>query len=160
MVSLYVVVILILLLCFYLIKKNLGPINSTVCKGYTQPKDTVKTMLDRIQWSNHHQGRLSYAPRYMLYSIFITLAASMIFLNKLPSPVVFLQMMIVTWLALMSLHSYFSHHGDKFSSYAIDQNVNNIRTELGYSNTLGELSEQTEKFAGHEDCFTFTYEGA
>lgn len=159
MVSLYVVAAALLVLSLYLVKKDTGSVNQAVRKGYKQSGDTTSTMLDRIEWSNHHRGRVSFAGRYMFYALVITLAASIIFVNGFPPASTFLQMAIVTWLALMSFHSYFSHHADKFSSYTIDSNLAAVRKKLGLEKgDLSKLSEQLEGLPGHHGCFTFFYQ--
>ena len=163
MKSPYIFIIVIFILCLYFIKTELGPTNYTINKAYLQKNDSISTMLDRIQWSNHHQGRLSLGIRYMFYSIIITFVVGIIFLNGLPRAFTFIRTTIMVWIILMFLHFYFSHHSDKFSSYAIDQNIETIREKLGYEknnfkNMTNNLTKQERKFDGYEDCFSFFYQ--
>lgn len=133
--------------------------NGELCnKGFTQENDSIKTMLDRIQWSAHHKGRLNMVPRIMFYSIICTFTASCILLNRLPDFINFMGTVICIWLFLISFDGFFSHHGDKFCSFAVEQNVENIREKLNYEKgDLSKLSEQAENFLPDHPCCNFVY---
>ena len=67
--KLYMLVVVAIVISFYYISKTLqthGPLSN---KGYSQDNDSVPTMLNRIQWSNHYKGRLNMVPRYIFYAI-------------------------------------------------------------------------------------------
>ncbi len=156
MTVIYILVLALFIISLCVNITQSGPLNATTRKGYMQPGDSVATMLDRVQWSNQHHGRINYICRYFTWAVPISFMVSIVFLNRLPDSVTFVQVLLVVWISLLSYDSFFNFHADKFSSYTVDQNIKGIRKALGYMKGY-ELSEQTEKFPGHSDCFTFDY---
>jgi len=155
---LYIVVIIVFILSLYFITPTLFSIGYLSNKGYYQNSDTIEIMLDRIQWSNHYTGRLNRVPRYIFFAISITTSSSIILLNKMPDPMLFICTTICTWLFLMCFGKFFSHHADKFNNFAVDQNVNKIREKLGcVKGDFSNLQKQTERFYPHSECSNFVY---
>ena len=155
---LYIVVIIVLILSLYFITPTLFSIGYLCNKGYYQNSDTIEIMLDRIQWANHYTGRLNIAPRYIFFAISIATSSSIILLNKMPDPMLFIGTVICTWLFLMCFGGFFSHHADKFNNYAIDQNVDKLRKKLGcVKGDFSKLEKQTVKFSPDDDCPNFVY---
>ena len=73
-----------------------------------------------------------------------------------------MQSIMVMWIALTMMSSYFSHHADKFSSYCIDKNLDDIRKRLNiapydHKDACEKLSANKEKVHGSHGCFTFFY---
>ena len=136
---------------------QVGPINPSNNRGYVQKGDTLETTLARIEWSNHHKGRVSYVARYFGWAVVLAFIASVILIGTVPDGVIFLQCVLVVWVVLMCLHSFCDFHADKFSHYAIDQNVGALRKHLGLVNRKVSLSPETNKPPPTSRCFTFRY---
>lgn len=138
--------------------KTMSTVGNLCNKGYSQENDDISTTLDRIQWSVHYKGRLNMVPRLMFYAIICVFACSCILLNKLPDVVTFMSAVICVWLFLMSFDGFFSHHGDKFCSFAIEQNVEKLRTELKCEKgDFSKLSKETVHLAPDHPCCNFVY---
>lgn len=158
----YVLVIVLFILSFLIVRRTFNPKNDEVNRGYSSEDDSVKTMIDRAQWSNHYNGRVPYCARFLMYAIFLTFFANIVFTGGKATGKTFMQSVIVIWIALIMFSSYFSHHADKFSSYCIDKNLSNIRKKLDiepYDHDCASrtLSANKNKVHGSHGCFTFFY---
>lgn len=127
-------------------------------KSYSQKDDTNSILLDRIQWANNYPGRLNLVPRMIFYAIACVTACSCILLNEMPDSITFIGAVLCVWLFLMSFNGFFSHHGDKFCAYAIENNVEKLRRRLGYKKgDFSTLTKQTDKFSPDHHCPNFVY---
>jgi fumarate reductase subunit C len=158
----YIIVVVLFAISFLIIRKTFNPKNDAVNRGYGSEKESIKTLMDRAQWSNHYTGRIPSCARFLLFSIFLTFAANIVFTGGKASGKTFMQAVIVIWIALIMLSSYFSHHADKFSSYCVDRNLNNIRKKLNieqydHKNASEYLSVNKNRVTGTHGCFTFFY---
>ena len=104
--------VLLLFICsvIYICKFNLGANSKNVTKGYNHKDDTISVLLDRIQWSVHYPGRISFTIRYFFISTIIAFAVYILLFNKFPSSdgVTIVQLILVIWFFLMGYHSYFT----------------------------------------------------
>jgi hypothetical protein len=158
----HIIVILLFILSILSIKRTLNPRNDSVNRGYGTTNESIKTLLDRTQWSNHYTGRIPIYFRFLLYAIFITFATNIIFTDGKANGKTFIQSVMVIWIILIMLSSYFSHHADKFSSYCINENLNNIRKRLAiesydHENACKYLSANKNPVDGRHGCFAFFY---
>lgn len=147
---------------FLIIRRTLNPRNNSVNRGYISELDSINTNLDRAQWSNHYTGRIPNYARYFMYSVFLTFFANIIFTSGNADGKTFFQSVIISWIFLIMVTSYFSHHADKFSSYCIDKNLCEIRKKLGIKQYDHELSSSNlscnkDMTNGSDGYFTFFY---
>lgn len=157
----YIVVVVILIISFWYISKTLQTNCVLNNKAYNQPNDDICVTLDRIQWANNYKGRLNMAPRIMFFAIICVLSCCITLLNKMPDSITFIGSVLCVWLFLMAFDGFFSHHGDKFCSFGIDQNVEVLREKLGVKKgDLSTLTQQSQKFAPDDPCPNFVYESA
>jgi hypothetical protein len=155
---LYIVVFIVLIISLCFITPTLFSNGNLYNKGYYQTSDTTEIMLDRIQWANHYTGRLNRVPRYIFFAISIATSSSIILLNKMPDPILFIGTTVCAWLFLMCFSGFFSHHADKFANFAVDQNVNKLREKLGCTKgDFSKLEKQTDKFSPNDGCPNFVY---
>jgi hypothetical protein len=154
----YLIIILIFLFSLKEIQKNTSPSSLLINKSYPTSEDNISTILDRIEWGNHYPGRVEYVYRFLAYAFVITFISHIIIYNKLGSGKIFLQMMISIFFILFMLHSFFSHHADKFFSYSIDENISLLRKKLNKKRgNFKNLSRTTKNFSGKDGCFRFFY---
>lgn len=163
----YIFLIIILTLCLRIVVvKQSGPTCEILNKGYRQKNDTISILLARISWMNHHRGRINYNARFIGLSIICTFLVCIVIYNgKLPDLTTFIQVTLVLFFCNMAQHRFLTYHSDKFSSYAIDENVNEIRKILSKNSllknkeihTTDRLSKQTKRFSGYHKCFNFVY---
>lgn len=137
-------------------KNHIGPCSSCSAKGYGRKNESVETLLDRIEWSNHYPKRSVIFIRYIFYAIFIAFITSIIYEEKI-RPKNMLQSTIVIWTFLLGANSFFSHHSDKFTSYFIDNNLSKIRRKLRVKSNIGSLVTNKVTFPNSHDCITFVY---
>ena len=90
-------------------KNHLGGSTPSVMKGYGKKDESIRVLLDRIQWSNHYPARLNIAARYGFYAVLISFFASIIYEPKSSTHNI-LQCTIIVWLILLGSHSFFGHH--------------------------------------------------
>jgi hypothetical protein len=150
------IILIVLLISLKLIITTLSANNPLVNKGYGNDDDCISTLLERIKWANNYKGRLNLVPRYMFFAICITFGSSAVLLNDLPDTITFMSNVMITWLFLMSFDGFFSHHADKFSSYAIENNVERIKDKLTLG-SVNELSIRKDKFPNDHPCGNFVY---
>lgn len=151
------IIIIILFFCIYNIcSTQLGSSTENVMKTYGTSKDDIKTLLDRIEWGNHYQGRLDLKVRYGLYAIIIGYLMNIIYQSKFNS-IYMLQSIMIIWMTLIGLNSFFSHHSDKFVNSHIDENLNWIRQKLQLKRDVEHLKSYQTKFNGKDRCYTFIY---
>jgi len=158
MVKISILIITILVITSaYQTFKSVGMNSSLTKKGYGKSTETIGTLLDRIQWSNHYLGRIPLYSRYMFYSIIITFFVSIIYCNT--DSWFFLQNTLVICLILITANSYFSYHADKFPSYYIDKNIKHIRKKLKLEPKF-KLSTYELKDSTRNKCYHFIYRTA
>lgn len=151
----YIFTFLLLVLSFKLAVTNHTAQGKHNNKGYGKKSDSVATLIDRIDWANNYPGRIELFFRYILYSIIISFVLCLVIQNSLPSPLVYTQCVVVTWILLRCFYYYTQHHCDKYSNYAIDRNINMIRKKLNLKKG-GNLSVVT-RISNNSSCRNFTY---
>ena len=149
-------ILIILGVCLYKIKDQLGPSSDGVMKGYGKRDENILILLDRIQWVNHYPARRNIIARYGLYSIIISFIMSILYESKLHTQTL-IQSIIIIWILLLCAYSFFEHHSDKFSSYYIDNNLKHIRRKLKLKSSIDTLCTNKKQFTGKDGCFTFIY---
>jgi hypothetical protein len=157
--KIYTIIILCILSysLFMIFRYNTGSCVNIIAKGYGVKDDSIETLLDRIQYSNHYPAKRLIKHRYALYSVIIAFLTSIVYSPKLDSRNM-LQAMIIIWLILICCHSFFNHHSDKFTSYFIDNNIKYIREKLKINSSINILKvNKRGKFPGNHDCSTFVY---
>ena len=152
-------VIIILIIYVLLIEIKNGPVDKTNSRGYHQRDDDIGKMLDRIEWSTLRNNRINYKTRYLLWGLWVTFLGSLLILGDLPSAGIFLRNWIIISIILLSLHSFYYWHSDKFSSFTILKGVESIRDKLNLEGgDLNSLSKFTLKLKGPEAPWTFTHQ--
>ena len=127
----YLVIILVLLVVsFKRVVKEDGDINYTTNRAYPQNGDSIAILLGRIHWAAYRPGRISWYHRYLFWAFILSIVLFFLLGDKINSPFIFLQVLIVIWIFLLYLHSYFTWHSDKFSNYAITENVKHLEKHL------------------------------
>jgi hypothetical protein len=154
----YIIVFILLIFSLKIVSKYTTPINELIDKSYPNIDDNVSILLDRIEWTNHYQGRIKYIFRFIIYSFIITLITNIIIFEKLKDGKLFLQLMISICIILLVLNSFFNHHSDKFGASSIDESINLIRKKINKKRgNFSKLSRRTLPFTGKDKCFTFFY---
>ena len=151
--------LLTFLYLLYRVVKSCGPTSTLINKAYTQKNDDVATMLSRIQWANQYNSKVSIFTRLMVQAIVIAFLVCLVLLNKLPSGIEYLRILLVILFVLFTTHSFIDFHADKFIPYAINSNVSKIRRKLKLNTVkYSDLSEQKTKFSPTHECFRFNYD--
>lgn len=153
----YICVLIFLVICFRLATKEYGPNGIHNNKAYCKSKDSISTILDRIDWANNYNGRMDTFYRYIFYAIIIAFINSIVIQNNISSPLIYTQCIITTFVMLRAFHFFTQHHCDKFCSYAIDRNIKILRKRLKIKKEDKLLSETTKKFLPYSDCWNFIY---
>ena len=162
--TIYFTVFLIFIWCIITITKQLGPVNINNNKAYPEKEDTIDILLKRIEWNNNYNGRVNYFGREMFRAIIIVFALSILLFEKLPKGIVFIQMILVVLFCLYVCQNYASYHADKFSNYATECSLKQLRKRLKklglvkIDNICNEnLSERKTKFSAPHECFLYQY---
>lgn len=152
------ILILFLIMSLRMVKE-LGPTNQNINKGYCKSNDSMNTILSRIKYCSHYNGRINTIERYLFYSLILNITIFLLLFNKIKINRKFVKCIFVTWIILILLGSYFSHHADKFKDYCIERNVNLLRRRLKIKRLIcdDKLSIQKKKYKGYERPFTFFY---
>jgi len=148
------IIILICILSLYIISRQLSPNKDIFIKGRPYIDDDISTNIDRIDWSNKYPGRVNMIGRYGLYAIVISFFTGIIYTNNIDS-FTMLQSVIVVWLVLITSHSFFTHHADKFCNYFIDSNIKHIRKKLNIGSDINNLSYDNTKLKRTDKCFSY-----
>ena len=141
----------------FIVKKQLGPLNNTTSKGYSNKMDDVSIIIDRIEWASLYPSRINIHVRYIIWSYVLSYLSCMILLDKFPPSYLFIQLFLILWFILISMHVFFDWHSDKFSSYTIINNTQKLRKKLNVKKN-NVLSVRTEEIKGWEEPWTFVYE--
>lgn len=127
----YIIIGIVVILIGKKYKSQMGPNSQSLNKGYGKRSDNIKTLLKRIEWVNRYKGRCNYPIRFIIYAVILSILVSiLIYDKKLPPITTFIQMVLVLWVALLSLQLYFDHHVDKYAHYYIDKNLKYITKRL------------------------------
>lgn len=107
-------------------------------KAHGNKKESLMTLLDRIEWANHHQGRHPKLGRLAFFAVIISFFTSIIYLGEM-CPLNMMQSIIVIWVILVTGNTFFTFHSDKFSSYYIDENLKHVRRKLRLKSRVDNL---------------------
>jgi hypothetical protein len=153
----YIFIIILLIISFFILKKQIGSLNENNSKGYSDKMDNVSIIIDRIEWASLHPTRINIHVRYIIWSAILSYLSCMILLNKFPPSYLFIQLFLILWIGLISIDGFFDWHSDKFSIYTIIDNIHKLRKKLNVKkNTF--LSNRKEEIKGWEEPWTFVYE--
>lgn len=149
----YLVILLFLfIISLYFTGKQLGVVRPSIQKCYGDKTDTIASLLDRIQWSNHDVNRTNFKGRFLLIALLISFFASVIFENNMNTKNIFL-CTFVTWIVLILSREFFYFHADQFSHYFIDDNLKKVRKKLKLEENVKELQIHNHKFNRYSECF-------
>lgn len=136
-----IIIIVLLGISLYMIgTKQLGYKHPDYMKGYGSRKESVKVLLDRIEWANNHRNRIDYNIRYLFYAIVIALFANIIYQEKEFNCFHILQCTLVVWIVLLRAHTFFYYHADMFSNNFANQNIKHLRKKLKVKSNINNLS--------------------
>ena len=124
----YTLIICITIYAFILNRKYTGANAVSLNKGYRADENDIAILLSRIKWVNRYKNRVNYVLRYIIYSSIIS-SLLCIVVGDVPAGT-FLQMFLITWLSIYSLHKYFDHHAEKYAHYYIYDNVKMLQKLL------------------------------
>lgn len=96
-------------------------------KGLSNKDSNIEELLARILWVNKSKSRIPYKSRYLFISILIVLILYPIIHIK---GVEYIQVIIITFIVLMSTHIYFEFHSEKFAQYYIQTNIKKVVKKL------------------------------
>lgn len=155
----------ILIVSLIYIKNNIGPNNKYINGCHMDTTDSIDDILYKMKNTINYYGRYPYIFRYMFYSIVISFVSMIIISSTITSFYTLLQNVFVIWIILLMLHSYFTHHADKFVSYCLSKGIKQIEKKLKIRtpikiNDTGkntENTENTENSKNGSDYFTFYY---
>lgn len=127
-------------------------------KANGNKKESIKILLDRIEWANHHQGRHPKLGRLAFLAIIIAFFTSIIYLEEM-CPLNMIQSTIIIWVILVTSNTFFTFHADKFSSYYIDENLKYIRRKLRVKSNVDKLTinPQQENDSYNSNCLHYSY---
>jgi hypothetical protein len=149
----YLVILVILaIISLYFTGKQLGVARPSIQKCYGNKTDTIVSLLDRIQWSNHDVNRIDFKSRFLLIALMMSFFSSVIFEDIMNTKNIFL-CTFVTWIVLILSREFFYFHADQFSHYFIDDNLFKIRKKLKLKENIKELQTHNRKFNRYSDCF-------
>ena len=152
----YYIIILCISIRYYIcLCKDYSPKSKFHNKSFGNSNESIKTLLDRIDWANNYYGRLNITPRFMICSIVSVFLISIFLQNALPNPLLFTQCIFICYLVNRSIYLYCRHHCDKFSAYGIDRNLKILRKKLKLKK--GEVNIQKKKFKSSSKCASFVY---
>lgn len=127
----YIVVLVVLLaVCIYKVQPELEPKTETLRMSKGTLKDSVSTLLSRIQHGNKIPYSISYPYRYGFIGIVLSFFMSLIWTGDIRVNKVFIRSIIVCFTFLLAFHNYFETHSDRFHSVYIDQNIKFLRKKL------------------------------
>jgi hypothetical protein len=149
------ILILGLLITIYYFKKYTGV--AVYSKGYGDTKDSISTLFQRIDWSNHYKGRDNLYIRHLLYSIAIVFIILSITKNALPEIISYIQGVFIMFVLLQAFNNYFIYHSEKFAHYAIDSNLKLLRKKLKIKREKKITKIWHEKFPGASPCWNFNF---
>jgi hypothetical protein len=125
-------------------------------KSYGKNSESIPVLLDRIEWANHYTGRIDIFSRFLRDSIILSFMLCIIIQNGIPSPLLYIQCVLITYILLRSFYFYSRHHCDKFHSYSIDRNINILRKKLKLKKRrIPDITKY--KFSGQSKCWNFIY---
>ena len=146
------ILIVLFVLSLYIAGKQLGISQPDVRKCYGNKTDNVATLLDRIQWANHHVDRVNFKARFLLFAIIIAFFTSIIFEKQVNTKNMFISTIII-WIVLLTTNTFFRFHADQFADYFIDNNLKQLRKKLKVPKNIKGLQTHNREFGGHSVCF-------
>lgn len=148
--------ITIAVLFIHSIKKNVVHGENNI-KAYGQKTDSIITLFNRIEWANNYNGRINIFTKYLFYSSITVLLTSVVILNSIPSPKIYLQTLFVCWFSLISLDGYFNHHCDKYHNYAISRNLKILKKKLKIRHRYTVPEDSEKRFSTHSEAMNYVY---
>mgnify|MGYP001393568393 CR=1 FL=1 len=149
----YIAILVVLIaLCIYKVQPELGPKTQTLRMSKGTMKDSVATLLSRIQHGNKIPYSISYPYRYILIGIVLSFFMSLIWIGDITLDKVFIRSILVCFTFLLAFHNYFETHSDRFHSVYIDENVKFLRKKLKVK-PVSELSSPVIK--NHQKYFYY-----
>jgi len=136
---------------------NYTPTDKCFNCAYGSSKDSIGTIIDRIDWANHYKGRIPHTLRYLFCAIILTFLILFIYENSVPKFSRFIQCLFISWIVLVAFYEYTQHHGDKYAHYGIHRNTKLLRKKLQTPKKTVKPSDIIFPLAS--DCFNFTYNG-
>jgi hypothetical protein len=150
----YIIVIGLAIYAFIMHHRKYTGANAiSLNKGYRSKEDSNEILFSRIKWVNGYKNRVNYSLRYIIYAVIITALLSII-IENVPSGI-FLQMVLITWLALYSMHNYFHHHADKYAHYYIHDNIRTLQKRLKLKDVIN-LPTNINNDPLTAECHNFT----
>ena len=152
--------LVVLLMIMYVVNSQLGlgPTDATNIRSYHLKKDNIPELLNRLEWTLLRNNRVDYVGRYLMWGLWVTFISSFLMLGELPESGLFLRNWLITTIIILSLHSYYYWHADKFSSYAGLGTLETLRSRVGVEK--GDIETQDtieEETPGFSAPWTFTH---
>lgn len=94
--------------------------------------DSAEELLDRIEWSTYLEKRVSLWQRHFVISLIIAALVVLLIMRSVPSPGIFVLLVIVIFIPLYAAHNLFYVHGDIYNDYYIKDNVDRLRHIFGF----------------------------
>jgi hypothetical protein len=120
---LYIYIIIAFLL--YFIKDQLGPSNKYSILGKGDKKESVQTLLSRIEWTNTNKTPL--LARNVLLCVLLAI------FSKAGTG---LTLFMLFFILISGFDTYFTHHSTKFANAFVKENIGYIRKKMKLRRTI------------------------
>ena len=98
--------------------------------GRGSEKDSVATLVDRIEWAAYLDKRTTFWQRVTVMTFVITLLIILLIMRQLPKPGTIVLMFFVIFIPIYAVHQLFYVHGDVYNDFYIKTNAELLRDKL------------------------------
>lgn len=151
----YMAIVILIIISFQNITKEYSPEGKFNNKNYGVLSEDISVLLSRIEWANSYPGKINTATRFFFYSLIVSFIALLISLNKIPTPLIYIQVVLAIWICMKIFSRYTYHHCDKFSSYGIQRNIRLLRKKLGLKKAEISALHKDYKFPSVSSCWNY-----
>jgi hypothetical protein len=113
------------------LRKNLGAENQYSQLTHGKPNEGVDVLLERIDYANNINGKIHFQAWIFVQSTIITFVITHYLYNGFCGIDKFLAIVLIITAVLSAARNYYEHHICRFNHYFTDQNIKNIREQLG-----------------------------
>jgi hypothetical protein len=136
--------------CVFTSLKDEGVSSENSERSAGSSKDSIQTLIDRIDWGVNLEGRLHYKSMTFLLSTAITFIIIMITHGHITLNRQFVVILCVVFLLIIAFHNFTDHHMKKNTYTNIDSNIERLRSKLGVSNTVEYMNKIPPKKTTHK----------